>query len=263
MASCMSKQRVFYFLLLLLVISVGCKTKKNVSQKSLPDIAKPTATDLLIGKIKENENTFDYYSARGKVHYKDPSNDQDLDVAIVMEKDKYIWMNVTALLGIEAARIKITPDSIIILDRLHRKCIVADYSYIKKLTNADLKLEQLQRLLIGNATFSPDEKQSIVDTVLSNIVIYTFTHSQKQTTFYSNSLKLTKSTLEDKTLNRQFNAEYANTYIHGTNAFPSEVNINIRAEKNVECSFRLSNFAFEKKKEASFSIPSNYEIVKP
>jgi hypothetical protein len=256
--------RVFIILLLsVFIFTAGCKSKKGISKTTLPEVVKPTTTQLLVEKIKTNENTFNYYSAKAKVHYKDHSIDQDVDVAIVMEKDKYIWMNVTALFGIEAARIKITSDSIIILNRLQRKCIIANYTYIKKMTNVDMKLQQLQNIFIGNATFNNDEILSIADTVLSNIILYTFINTQKQTAIYNNTLKLIKNSLEDKSINRQLNIEYPNSYIVGNNAYPSEMNINIRAEKNLECKFKLSNFVFEKKKDVQFNIPGSYEIIKP
>ncbi len=260
----MNKRILCLLFLAATFFGVGCKSKKVISivQKPLERVV-PSSSELLIKKIKNHENTFNYFAAKGQVSYSEKSTQQDFDVSIVMEKDKYIWMNVSVLFGIEAARIKITADSVIILDRLHRKCIIADFNYLKKISNVDLQLKQLQQIIIGNPAFDLDEKQSIVDTVLSNIIIYTIIYSQKQTSFYNNSFYLTKNILEDKNVNRQFTVEYSNPYIHENNAYPTNVNINIRAEKNIDCKFKLSNFVFEKKKESQFSIPGNYEIIKP
>ena len=245
-------------------MSIGCKSKKALIVSSAPiETAKPTSSELLIKKIETQQNTFNYFSAKGQVSYTEKNTSQDFDVSIVMEKDKYIWMNVSVLFGIEAARIKITNDSVVILDRLHRKCIIADFNYLKKISNVDLHLKQLQQIIIGNPAFDLDEKQSIVDTVLSNIIIYTIQNTQKQTSFYNNTFYLTKNILEDRNVNRQFTVEYSNPYTQEKNVYPTNVNINIRAEKNIDCKFKLSNFVFEKKKESTFSIPGNYEIIKP
>ena len=247
-----------------LLFGTGCKSKKGIAVVvKPPEIAKPTSTELLIRKINSYENTFNYFSAKGEVTYKDPSGEQSLNVSIVMEKDRYIWMNVTVLFGIEAARIKITTDSVIILDRLHHTCIVTDFGYLRKMSNVDLKLKQLQQMIIGNAAFENNEKQSIADTVLSKLIIYTFFNAQKQSAFYDDTFKLSKNILEDRNLNHSVTVAYANPYFHDNNAYPSNMTINIRAEKNVECKFSLSNFVFEKKKESPFSIPGNYEIIKP
>lgn len=259
----MNRNFASYFLLFLVLFNASCKSKKVLPKTTLPVIEKPSNSALLIQKINESQNTFSYYSAKGEANYKDNNMNENLDVFIVMEKDKYIWMSVTAIFGIEAARIKITPDSIIILDRLHRRCMIADFNYIKRMTNTDLRLHQLQQIVIGNTPFTNDVKKGIVDSLISGIAVYTLFDSQKQSAFYDAAFKLTKNIIEDKNINRQFIVEYSNTYIEGKNAYPTQVNINIRAEKNVECKFRLNNFAFDKKKEVQFSIPGNYEIVKP
>jgi hypothetical protein len=258
--------RIFICLLFFttVILSVGCKTKKIVTPiAKAVEVVKPSSSELLITKIKSQENSFDYFSAKGQISYTERNSSQDFDVSLVMEKDKYIWISVTVLFGIEAARIKISNDSVIILDRIHHKCIVADYAYLKKTSNVDLHLSQLQQMLIGNPAFELNEKQSIVDTVLTNIIVYTLINTQKQTTFYNNNFYLSKNILEDKNVNRQFTVEYSNPYTHNNNAYPTNVNINIRAEKNIDCKFKLSNFVFEKKKESLFSIPGNYEVIKP
>jgi hypothetical protein len=241
----------------------ACKTKKALTNQPMPEVTIPSSSELLIQKIGQHANSFGYYSAEGSANYKDAKTDQNLDLNVVMEKDKYLWIRVTALFGIEAARIRFTTDSIVILDRIHRKCIIAGYPYIKKMTGADMQLSQVQQVFAGNAVFDPIPLLSIADTVLANIVITTVNGSQKQTSYYNPSLKLTKNVLEDKAVNRQFSVEYPNFYLHNDNAFPSEMNINIRAEKNIECKLRLNNFAFEKKKEVQFSIPANYEVIRP
>jgi len=258
--------RVLFFICLCIsfIISESCTTKKAVSGIYTPPvIAKPSSTELLVQKINLNENNFNYYSVKSEVEFKDLSNDQNFDISIVMEKDQYIWMSVNVLFGFEPFRMKITPDSLYILDRVHRQCVITDYNFIKKFTKANLSLHQLQQLIIGNPVFRNDEKQSIADTVLSNIIIYTILDSLKQTAFYNTSLKLVKNSIENRNSRQQLTVEYGNPVMDGTNYYPSVLNINIRAEKNMECKFKLSNFAFEKKKESSFTIPGSYEIIRP
>ena len=74
-----------------------------------------------------------------------------MDVELVCEKDKYIWLKVTALFGIEAARVMITPDKIQLLDRLNRKHITASYTYLKNFTDIPLTFTQLQNMTNGKA----------------------------------------------------------------------------------------------------------------
>jgi hypothetical protein len=263
----MNKFRLAVVLPLIILLAVAsCKSKKGIKQDEKPVATAPlipTSKSILIENITRNENTFTYYSATGKAFYKDQDTEQDLGVSIVMEKDKYIYMNVTALLGITVARVLATPDSLVILDMLHRKCIIANYDYVKKMTNADLRLSNLQNLIIGNTLFPNNEKGCIVDTVVNLIMVSNaITPTYIQNTLYGNNLKVNRSVITERSKNQEMKVEYADVYTQGSNTFPSKFNINITAEKKMETKFELSNFVFEKKKEIQFAIPKSYETVR-
>lgn len=267
MASSTNKYFTFLLFLSVSIFLLGsCKTKK-LFKKSADlvglDSSQLDPRSFLIQKIDLNANDFSYYSCRGQAAYKDKDQSADLDVSIVMEKNRYIYMNATALLGIGVARILITPDSITILDLIHRKCIIANYSYLQKMTNVPMDLPRLQNMIIGNTIFDNDQS-CIADTVLTYILLNNaISPSQVQTTYYQMSdLKVARSIIQEKITGREFRIEYAEPFPQNNNRFPSDININIRAEKNVECHFVLSNFVFEKKKEISFVIPKNFAITR-
>jgi hypothetical protein len=218
---------------------------------------------LLIGAIAEQQNNFDYYSANGEMEYKDNDQSQELGVSIVMEKDKYLFLNVTALLGITVARVFVAPDSLVILDMLHRKAIIANYDYIQKMTGANLRLANLQNLIVGNTLFPNKEGQCKIDTLVYTIqVIQALTQTVSQKTLYSKNLKVSESSIGEPVKNHEFSVRYSNVYTEGSNLFPSTLNINIRAEKNMETQLELKTFGFEKKKDVQFSIPKSYERVR-
>jgi hypothetical protein len=81
--------------------------------------------------VKQNRNHLPYLRQDAQLH---TMMEKMLTIwmsSSVCEKDKYIWMKVTALFGIEAARVMITPDKIQLLDRLNRKHITANYNSLK------------------------------------------------------------------------------------------------------------------------------------
>src|SRR6187431_3330501 len=88
-----------------LLTAVSCKSKKSLTGKPGEPVPAVNKSALLIGAITEQQNNFDYYSANGEMEYKDSNQSQELGVSIVMEKDKYLYLNVTALLGITVARV--------------------------------------------------------------------------------------------------------------------------------------------------------------
>lgn len=252
---------------LILLIAVSCKSKKGLTPKSdqqpntqIPEINRGA---LLIQSIEQQQNNFDYYTATGEMEYKDGEQSQELGVNIVMEKDRYLFLNVTAMLGITVARVFAAPDSLVILDLLHRKAIIANYDYVQKMTGANLRLSNLQNLIIGNTLFPNKDGQCKIDTLVHTIqVIQALTQSVSQKTVYSKNLKVSESGITDPVKKQEFAVRYSNVYTEGSNLFPATLNINIRAEKNMETKLELKTFGFEKKKEVQFSIPKSYERVR-
>ena len=67
-----------------------------------------------------------------------------------MAKDQKIWMSVTALAGLEVARVLITPDSIHILNRLESIYLKKPLSFIHQYTNPQVNFGTMQSMLLGN-----------------------------------------------------------------------------------------------------------------
>ncbi len=262
----MSNKQLLLWILCTAFVVVSCKSKKGLTPKSeskAPVIAKPDSRVIILNKTDLNQNTFAYYSATGAVEYSEGQTRQELGISIVMEKDRYVLMNVTAIMGIAVARVLATPDSLVILDMLHRKAIITNYQYLKKYAGVELKLQQLQNLFAGNALFAHNPQLAVVDTVNGHLLIsQQLAEGIIQSTQYGTLLKAEQSSLYQTAKQQQFDIDYRDSYSEGSNRFPATININIKAEKKIESVFNLKTFAFEKKKELQFSIPKSYEIVR-
>ena len=246
-------------------LMVQCKSKKAVTEYREPKelVRVPKTEELVLEKINQSVNDFNYYQAKGVLKFDDGKQKQEVDVNIIMEKGRYIWMNVTAVLGVEVARVYITNDSVKILDRLHRKYIETDFAWINGLLNTPMKLENLQNLLVGNTIFNNYVQKSVIDTLLGNLAVYTNLQKHKQSTFYSPQFKVQRSEINETETQRLFKVAYEGFYESEQNKYPQRLDIHIRAEKNIDCTLQLGNFVFEKKREVQFTVPSSYERVKP
>jgi outer membrane biogenesis lipoprotein LolB len=252
--------------MLALMAAISCKSKRAITAKQQEPVvseAKQSAKAQLFSTIEQNPNTFTFYQATGEMSYRDDQQSQELGVTITMEKDQYLLMNVTALLGITVARIWATPDSIVILDMLHRKAMVADYAYVKRQTGAELSFKQLQQLIIGNTLYPHQEIRSLVDTIPETYrVTEVIAQGITQQTLYGLNYHVKKTIITDTQKRQELIIEYPAVYTEGRNLFPSTLNINIRAEKKAETNLDLKTFVFEKKKDVQFSIPRSYERVR-
>lgn len=264
-----SKTGAFCFTLIWsVVLFSACKTKKATTQPVEPAkvaVNENSAIETLLKSIELNRNDYNYINNRGKLKYDDGEQKADLDVVITLEKDKYIFMSVSAVLGLNVARVLATPDSLVILDLLHRKAIITNYDYLKRMSNVALTFTQLQNLIIGNAPFNHDLQTTITDTVLQQLFItQALPSNQTQSVGYElKSLRAQQTKVAERGGTKEFTINYYEAVYHKGYAYPSHININIRAEKNVKCEFELSNFVFEKKKDIVFSIPKTFTIVRP
>ena len=261
--------KIHYVIISLIVFTFlgSCKSKKNLSNfgNNSPVITgKATNEDAenTLKLIKQNRNDYTYIKADAAAAYNDGKNAYDLDVEIVCEKDKYIWMKVTALFGIEAARVMITPDKIELLDRLNRKHITTNFTYLKTFTDIPLTFFQLQNMIAGNALFDADAKLSIIENADSEkLLVYIFNQNIQTNIYNIANYKNRKSIVTDTIKNQSLELDYSDYIANGTNTVPSNISINIKGEKNVACQFKLSNFAFDKKGEVQFSVPKSYQEI--
>ncbi|GEO03808.1 hypothetical protein AAE02nite_14720 [Adhaeribacter aerolatus] len=85
------------------------------------------------------------------------------NINIRMRKDSIIWISVVPALGIEAARIRLTQDSVHLLNRLKKEYFAGDYSYIKQKYKVDVTYDLLQAILLGNYLPAAEGKVKIID----------------------------------------------------------------------------------------------------
>ena len=108
--------------------------------------------------MADNRFEADWLSAKLKITYADDYQTRKLTANIRMRKDSVIWMNVKKM-SVEAARIKITPDSIYAIDRLNKEYFIKDLSYLEKVYNLPSRktgpsnFKVLQEVIFGNPVF--------------------------------------------------------------------------------------------------------------
>lgn len=98
----------------------------------------------------EAQTVWQTFNGKAKVHFEGKGDNQDFTLTIRMERDKSVWMSVTALGFYEAARVFITPDTIQIIDRMHKEARVMPFSASDTLLPMHTDFASLQALLIGD-----------------------------------------------------------------------------------------------------------------
>ena len=146
-----------YLLLLICVLAiVSCRSNKDLTDKAAK--VRRMAPQDLLDSVALTQNDFVWFTGKAKVKYNDGDRSQNFTANIRMKKDSIIWISITSLMGIEAARITIDQDSIRILDRLKKRYVVEPSSKSDQYLPFDLDLGLVQNLLAGNFLWTKEGK---------------------------------------------------------------------------------------------------------
>ena len=127
----------------------GTDSALNAEKKALIDGLMP---------LWDSRIAYTTFSGKAKVHYEGKGEKHDFAANIRMEKDKKIWISVTALGLFEAARALITPDTIIVIDRINKVVKILPFKDAGKLLPVNVEFSTLQSLILGDALHASADK---------------------------------------------------------------------------------------------------------
>ncbi|MES2701621.1 MAG: DUF4292 domain-containing protein [Bacteroidota bacterium] len=91
------------------------------------------------------------FSGKAKMDYSGPQSSQDFTANFRIKKDSIIWIAISGLGGlVQVARIYITPDSIFIMDQLHKEATIMPLTEAAKILPAPVEFSSLQNLIVGD-----------------------------------------------------------------------------------------------------------------
>ena len=161
-----------FILLTTVYFFTGCHSTKSlqtaISKKDTAVLKVPmTVKDSSFNKnpaiealadLNKNEIHFKTFSSKAKVQYEDHNGKQpDFLAFIRLQKDSVLWISISStFLGIEAFRLYITPDTLIILNKLDKSVEYHPFSYIESFAHIPMNFDLLQNILIGNPVYVGD-----------------------------------------------------------------------------------------------------------
>lgn len=248
-----------------LLAMVSCKSRKQVlvSRKADSSATPVNNKTSRLNAIKAKQVSFNTFAGKAKTRLNINGNSNDVTLNIRIARDKKIWVSITAILGVEAARALITPDSIMLINRLQGVYVRKPFNYVYKFASSQVNYKTLESLLIGNAI--PEllnEDAAFADTAGSTAI-----SGNLQDLLYKlilgADLKVTQTNLSNQN-ERQSLQVVNNTFIQATNrVIPSQIDIaSVVKDKKIQVNLHYTKADFDVQQEYPFSIPSNYEPAK-
>ena len=272
---------VFFILVWIGIACTGCRSAKQIttaiSKKDTlalkTDTAIATMEDLHADSVKYIRELYSHlqsnlincntFSAKLKVHYEGSNGkDYEFNAFIRLQKDKMIWISINAtLLGIEAFRALITPDSVKVINKMDKIYQLRTVSYLKEITQLPFDFDVLQSIILGNPIYLDSnilyyrkEDQGI--SIFSSGKIF-----RNYLTLNKEDLSLKHSKLVDADPMRARYCDIAySEYENGNNIhFSTFRKITIAEKARLDIEMNFKQYSFNENLNFPFSVPKNYK----
>ena len=144
--------RIYVFSSLVILLMGGCSSVRKV-EKTPPSVR--LSAETYARKLIESESAWDAISGKATL-FLEVGGERSKKIAanVRIERGNMIRFSVAPLLGIEAMRLEISSDGVLLLDRLHKQYARVSFDEIGRLLQIDLDFQTFQSLFL-NELFLP------------------------------------------------------------------------------------------------------------
>lgn len=145
------KYSVFIFVIF---FAFGCRSRKDTTKlKAIRNIK-------LVEVLDDSQLDFEWFNAKIATSIEtDEGTKRSFKTIVKMRRDSVIWMSISPLLGIEMARVIITPDTLKFMDKVNNQYFIGGLDYLGESQNVDVDFDIMQQMIVSNALmFDVDEK---------------------------------------------------------------------------------------------------------
>ena len=156
----MRKQALLILGIILLSLCVGCKSNKEVSTiVGVENIAQKNEEKRLFAEMITAYGSWETFVASGSVNVAGLNSSFELR----MIRNEAIQISIRPLLGIEVARIIITPEKISLYDKMSKTASVAELSSLQEKLPFDVSFSNIQSVFLGRPFLMGNEEITLDD----------------------------------------------------------------------------------------------------
>ncbi len=267
----MTLNKKYSLVLLLLILAFhGCKPVREVVTPT--PIPVDPAISRTLQSLKSGEASFDYFSTRFSGNANIDNSNYSVSGSIRIKKDSAIYISVSPILGIELARLLVTPDSVKFLNRLEGTYFEGGMDFLNTMFNTNLDFYMLQSILVGNDFdhFNTDgfSLESDRDRILLQHESRRPANQIHGMSFQQNlwldreTYRIRESLLFDPLSSQSLRVSYRRHEIFGGQRIPQEMTL-VFAEPGAraELSVRYNRITINQPQSMEFSVPQGYRSL--
>lgn len=259
----------------LMLAGTSCKSTRKAVAAPPPVTTKNSVVNELVDSMMASQFDFGWLSAKAQVDYTDKTGETNsFDINLRIRKDSVIWLSITPLLGIEAARVLITPDSISMLDRVHKEYKVLRYDYLEEMLHTGIGFSMIQAVVVGNyfsyeradklRSYYEEQPYGILSTLNRRQAKRAMEEKDPSTPviqdfWIDGNYRIVRSKITDDRLDRWVEASYSDFIAVNQRLFPQNIVVTFFAASPVIMKVSYSKVVGEETLALPFTIPEKYE----
>lgn len=269
---------LFFFILL-----PGCKTsiktvKIKDKNKNESTATLDTSAQNIYKLLRQHEFNSEWIYAKANVKADVDDKSNSFTITLKIKKDSLIWIYISPLLGLEAARVLVSKDSLKIMDRINKKYQVADYKYLRDLLRINVNFDMLQAMLTGNffayrnenkfASVYLEDKYFILSTLSKHKLKRSLEEKDPNKPVIQDmwiddtQFRIMRNSIDDEKINKNIEINYSDFRESDFGLFPYKCVTDIKADKRIHIEIEYFKLTLGESQDFPFTIPESYEKMR-
>lgn len=267
--------RFLVFIMMVFVSVQACKPAHKLIKAPLR-----SADEMyLLEKMAAAETKYAYFNAKTAITLIDEKKSKtELKGQIRIKKDSIIWISLSPALGIEAARLVLTADSIKFINRLDKTFFIGDYKFILQQFGTTIDYDMVQALITGNdlESYEDENLRASVDNMeykLSATHRYKAKKNLKQKDtpnvlvqniwLNAETFKIVGINMKEyNDENKKLQARYSDFFEVGNQKVPGLIHFELQGGKKLELKIVFNKTELDTEQQFPFKIPENFTKMK-
>jgi hypothetical protein len=237
-----------------------------------------TSAQNIYRLLRQHEFKCDWLYAKASVQAEIDGKSNSFNITLKIKKDSVIWIYISPLLGLEAARVLVTKDSLKLMDRIDKKYQLADYKYLRDLLRIPVNYEILEAMLTGNffayrnenkfTSVYLEDKYFILSTLSKHKLKRSLEEKDPNKPISQDMwiddvyFRVIRNRVEDNRINKTMEINYSDFRSTDYGIFPYKCVTDIAADKKIHIEIEYSKLTLGEPQDFPFTIPESYEKIR-
>lgn len=240
--------KIILFTTLILLVFSACKTTRTTT-KSV--VRSENQAEQLIEQIQKKQPQFTSANVSKMALALNMTNrNVNVNATCKIQKDSAIHLSIQPFMGIELFKAELTPDSLLVFDKMNKRYYAVDYGFFSKRFGVDVDFYSLQSLLFGQFFCIGNKDIKADNCIASNLSegrknIDFENEKMKQSSEISSDFIIQQVLLKSKNSNYELKTNYSDfTALNAVN-FPQKIAMQATNQKNdASCDFSILRVDF-------------------